>query len=437
MRCSAPNITRTIPMEHLLHYVWKHKIFPLESLHTHTGEPVEVIDPGLPNTNAGPDFFNAKLKIGGTMWVGNVEIHTLSSDWQKHGHHNDGAYDNVILHVVEEMDCVVSRPNGQPLPHLQLSCPEHVRRRYDELRRTPVSPPCFDVLSRLPRLTVHSWLTALQSERLEQKTQLLHERLQRHNRHWEDVFFITLARNFGFGLNGDAFEYWANRLPFRAIDKHRDNLFQVEAFFFGTAGLLEEEMPPEETYFHKLRNEYAYLCKKFSLPAPMEVSRWKFLRSRPQNFPHIRIAQLASLYHKERSLFSRVMEAETPEAIRSLLTGTASEYWEEHFIFGRPSPRKAKSTGARALSLIFINTVVPFLYAYGRHKASDVLCERAGRLLEGLKAEDNHVIRMWSGAGIPVSNAADSQALLQLHKEYCEKKDCLRCRFGFEYLRGK
>ena len=406
-------------------------------LRTTTGEPVEVIDAGLPNTNAGPDFFNAKLKIGDTLWVGNIEVHTLASDWMRHGHDKDAAYDSVILHVAETVDCEVFRANGAPVPQLQLPCPDPVRQRYDELSHAEIYPPCYSILSSLPRLTVHSWLSALQVERFEQKARVIAARLERCNNHWEDVFFITLARNFGFGLNGDAFETWAGRLPFRAIDKHRDNLFQVEAFFFGQAGLLDEELPDADGYYRKLQKEFRYLRHKFELPVPMTATQWRFLRLRPGNFPHVRLAQLANLYYKERSLFSRIMEADTLEAVRKLLTVTTSPYWEEHFNFRKVSSSREKQVGKNAQNLIIINTVIPFLYAYGLHKADELLCERATGFLESLKAEDNHIIRHWSGAGLPVSTAADSQALLQLQKEYCDKKDCLRCRFGFEYLRRK
>ncbi len=406
-------------------------------LQTTTGEPVEVIDAGLPNTNAGPDFFNAKLKIGGTLWVGNIEVHTLASDWMRHGHDKDAAYDNVILHVAETVDCEVFRANGVPVPQLQLPCPDPVRQRYDELSHAEIYPPCYSILSSLPKLTVHSWLSALQVERFEQKARVIATRLERCNNHWEDVFFITLARNFGFGLNGDAFEAWASRLPFRAIDKHRDDLFQVEAFFFGQAGLLDEELPDADGYYLKLQKEFRYLQHKFELSVPMTATQWRFLRLRPGNFPHVRLAQLANLYYKERSLFSRIMEADTLEAVRKLLTVTTSPYWEEHFNFRKVSSSREKQVGKNAQNLIIINTVIPFLYAYGLHKADELLCERATGFLESLKAEDNHIIRHWSGAGLPVSTAADSQALLQLQKEYCDKKDCLRCRFGFEYLRRK
>ena len=406
-------------------------------LQTTTGEPVEVIDAGLPNTNAGPDFFNAKLKIGGTLWVGNIEVHTLASDWMRHGHDKDAAYDNVILHVAETVDCEVFRANGVPVPQLQLPCPDPVRQRYDELSHAEIYPPCYSILSSLPKLTVHSWLSALQVERFEQKARVIATRLERCNNHWEDVFFITLARNLGFGLNGDAFEAWASRLPFRAIDKHRDDLFQVEAFFFGQAGLLDEELPDADGYYLKLQKEFRYLQHKFELSVPMTATQWRFLRLRPGNFPHVRLAQLANLYYKERSLFSRIMEADTLEAVRKLLTVTTSPYWEEHFNFRKVSSSREKQVGKNAQNLIIINTVIPFLYAYGLHKADELLCERATGFLESLKAEDNHIIRHWSGAGLPVSTAADSQALLQLQKEYCDKKDCLRCRFGFEYLRQK
>ena len=406
-------------------------------LRTTTGKPVEVIDAGLPNTNAGPDFFNAKLKIDGTLWGGNVEVHTVASDWMRHGHDKDVAYDNVILHVAETVDCEVFRANGASVPQLQLSCPESIRRHYTELSHAEIYPPCYSILASLPKLTVHSWLSALQVERFEQKARVIAARLEHCNNHWEDVFFITLSRNFGFGLNGDAFEAWANHLPFRAIDKHRDNLFQVEAFFFGQAGLLDEELPDEDEYYRKLQKEFSYLQHKFELSAPMPATQWRFLRLRPGNFPHVRLAQLASLYYRERSLFSRIMEAETLEAVRKLLTVSTSPYWEEHFNLKKTSPRQEKQVGKNAQNLIVINTVIPFLYAYGLHKADEALCERATRFLESLKAEDNHIIRHWSGAGLPVSTAADSQALLQLQKEYCDKKDCLRCRFGFEYLRQK
>lgn len=414
-------------MEQLLHYVWKHKIFPLKELKTTTGQQVEVIDTGLANTDAGPDFFNAKLKLDGVLWIGNIEIHERSSDWFKHGHHADAGYNSVILHIASEIDTEISRSNGERIPQIQLICPEAVRTNYKELLETDSYPPCYRIIPSLPPFTAHSWMTALQMERFEQKATLLNERLKRCQGNWEDAFFITLARNFGFGLNGDAFETWAHRLPFRAVDKHRNDLFQIEAIFFGQAGILEDS--DGDGYYLRLKKEYTYLQHKFGL-IPMDASLWRFLRLRPANFPHIRIAQLACLYHRAYGLLSRIMETETLQGVRDILKGGTSEYWLTHYTFGGSSPSRPKTLSNTSLDLLIINTVVTFLYAYGLHKGNRVLCARAGSFLEELKAENNYITRMWEQCGMKASNAADSQALIQLKKEYCDKKKCLYCRIG-------
>ena len=421
-------------MEQLLHYVWKHKIFPLKELKTTTGQQVEVIDTGLANTDAGPDFFNAKLKLDGVLWIGNIEIHERSSDWFKHGHHADAGYNSVILHIASEIDTEISRSNGERIPQIQLICPEAVRTNYKELLETDSYPPCYRIIPSLPPFTAHSWMTALQMERFEQKATLLNERLKRCQGNWEDAFFITLARNFGFGLNGDAFETWAHRLPFRAVDKHRNDLFQIEAIFFGQAGILEDS--DGDGYYLRLKKEYTYLQHKFGL-IPMDASLWRFLRLRPANFPHIRIAQLACLYHRAYGLLSRIMETETLQGVRDILKGGTSEYWLTHYTFGGSSPSRPKTLSNTSLDLLIINTVVTFLYAYGLHKGNRVLCARAGSFLEELKAENNYITRMWEQRGMKASNAADSQALIQLKKEYCDKKKCLYCRIGYEYLKRK
>ena len=419
-------------MEQLLHYVWKHKIFPLKELKTTTGQQVEVIDTGLANTDAGPDFFNAKLKLDGVLWIGNIEIHERSSDWFKHGHHADAGYNSVILHIASEIDTEISRSNGERIPQIQLICPEAVRTNYKELLETDSYPPCYRIIPSLSPFTAHSWMSALQMERFEQKATLLNERLKRCQGNWEDAFFITLARNFGFGLNGDAFETWAHRLPFRAVDKHRNDLFQIEAIFFGQAGILEDS--DGDGYYLRLKKEYTYLQHKFGL-IPMDASLWRFLRLRPANFPHIRIAQLACLYHRAYGLLSRIMETETLQGVRDILKGGTSEYWLTHYTFGGSSPSRPKTLSNTSLDLLIINTVVTFLYAYGLHKGNRVLCARAGSFLEELKAENNYITRMWEQYGMKASNAADSQALIQLKKEYCDKKKCLYCRIGYEYLK--
>lgn len=421
-------------MEQLLHYVWKHKIFPLKELKTTAGQQVEILDAGLANSNAGPDFFNAKIKLDGVLWVGNIEIHHSSSDWYKHGHNRDTAYDSVILHIAENTDTEVYRSNGEIIPQLQLTCPESIRNNYQELLEADCYPPCYRIIPSLPSFMIHSWMSALQIERFEQKAALLAERLKDCNSNWEDAFFITLARNFGFGLNGDVFESWAKHIPLRAVDKHRDNLFQIEALFFGQAGILQDTDGDE--YYLNLKREYEYLAHKFEL-APINVSQWRFLRLRPANFPHIRIAQLACLYHRSYGLFSQLMEARTLKETRELLKGGTSEYWLTHYTFGGSSPSRPKSLSNSSLDLLIINTVVTFLYTYGLHKGNEEYCNRAAAFLEELKAEYNYITRMWEQCGMKATNAADSQALIQLKKEYCDKKKCLYCRIGYEFLKIK
>lgn len=429
-------------MEQLLHYVWKHRLFPLEELRTTDGQSVEVIDTGLHNRDAGPDFFNAKIRIGGTLWVGNVEIHQRSSEWYQHGHDRDSSYNNVVLHVTGDADADVMTDDRRYLPQVVLSVPDDVRNHYAELLRTDHYPPCYRIIGSLSPLMVHSWMAALQTERLEQKTQAIAERVRQAGNSWEDAYFQTLARNFGFGINGDAFEQWARRLSLNSAGKHRDDLFQVEALFMGQAGLLDEgSIPPRyreaaqaEGYFTRLQNEYTYLAHKFGLQT-MDYALWRFLRLRPQNFPHIRISQLATLYHERRSSLSSLIDCLTVEALRRLLTTHVTPYWESHYLFGAPSKQSSKQLSAASTDLLIINTAIPMLFAVGRHRQKEELCDRAFDFLEQMKAEKNHIIDMWQQCGLSVKSAGDSQALIQLKREYCDRKDCLRCRFGYEYLR--
>ena len=431
-------------MEQLLHYTWKHKLYPLKELTTSDGQRVEIVDPGLHNRNAGPDFFNAKIRIGSTMWVGNVEIHDKSSDWYQHGHDKDSRYDNVVLHVAAELDTEVMKSNGEYVPQLQLSVPDDVLTHYDELQKTDEYPPCYKVIPHLSALIIHSWMAALQTERLEQKTEAIRKRAELCNGSWEDAYFVTLARNYGFGINGEVFEQWAYNIPLNAVAHHRDDLFQIEAIFMGQAGLLELDSIPEyyqkdalnDGYFAKLRNEYQYLAHKFSMK-PIDFKLWRFLRLRPQNFPHIRISQLANLYYQQKAGLSQLIECETLDELKSVLKSQVTPYWETHYTFGSTSPKNEKHLSYGSINLLMINTAIPMLFAYGRHTTKEVLCDKAFDFLEQLKAENNHIIRMWQQVGLPVKTAGDSQALIQLKKEYCDKKECLRCRFGYEYLRRK
>lgn len=430
-------------MEILLHYIWKHRILPLHELHTTDGRLVEVIDPGLHNRHDGPDFFNAKVKIGGVMWVGNVEIHEKSADWYAHQHDKDEAYNNVVLHIASVINADIVTADGSHPPQLELHVPQSVADSYRRLLAADPYPPCREAVMRLPSLTIHSWMSALGAERIDDKGVAIERRVAQSDGSWEKAFFITLARAFGFGTNSDAFEQWATALPLMQVAHHRDHPMQVEAMFLGTAGLLDADAMPQrqrdaalsDAYFTALRREYAYLAHKFSLTA-MPRMAWRFMRLRPQNSPYIRLSQLATLYCSRRADLSRVASCATLDEVSGALTTEVGDYWRTHYSFGNESKANAKRLSAASVQLLVVNAVVPMLYAYGRHRQDETLIQRAATLMEELPPEDNTYIRLWKECGVKAENAADTQALIQLHRRYCERKECLRCRFGYYLLRG-
>ena len=419
-------------MERLLHYVWKYKLYAATSLATTDGRPVQVIDPGMQNTDAGPDFFNAKIKIDGTLWAGSVEIHDKASDWLLHHHDTDKAYDSVVLHVTGVDDFLPVRTNGEPIPQLVLAVPDAVVRSIDWLLYREASLPCLDYIRQIEPLHIDCWLEALLSERLERKTHDIFTLLNAYNGDWNEVFYITLTRNFGFGVNNDAFERLAKSLPLRCIRKQRSSSSQVEAMLFGQAGMLAEGN--EDHYYRLLQREYEFLRHKFGL-SPMDDFVFKSLRTRPVNFPYLKVAQLATLWVQHDTLFSAILEAGSTGEIKKYFRVSPSDYWETHYHFRYASPRKEKPMGENALNILLINTVVPMLFAYGLRNKQPEYCERATRLLESIPPEKNTIVSTFCRAGITVRHAGDSQALIQLKREYCEKKKCLYCRIGFRMLK--
>lgn len=423
-------------MEFMLHYAWQHRMFPLNKLRTIEGNVIDVISPGTHNTDAGPDFIGAQLKFDGNLWVGNVEIHLYSSDWYRHHHDSNPVYNNVVLHVVAHIDCAVVTSSGRIIPQVQLDIPQVVSENYEELIRSDKHPRCRNLIPTIPRPVITSWLSSLFVERLEERRNQVMERRILLDRNWEYTAFVTIARNFGFGKNGDAFERWAKLIPMSAVSKHRDDLFQIEAIFFGQAGLLDNtECVDTNEYFLSLQHEYRYLSKKFSLQS-LDVSIWKFLRLRPQNFPHIRIAQLAMLYYINALNLSGIINASTIDELYDLLQTHVSDFWKTHYSFSSDiSHATDKSLSVSSKNLLIINSIVPLLFAYGRYKSDEMLCEKAINLLKQLKPEKNHIITSWNETGIECHSAADSQALIQLTNNYCQTKDCLHCRFGYEYIK--
>ena len=429
-------------MEKLLHYIWKHRILPLSELRTTDGRSVEVIDPGLLNMHAGPDFFNAKVRIDGVMWVGNVEIHERSADWFLHGHDTDAAYNNVVLHVAAVVDADVVTERGDRLPQVQLAVPQQVLSNYRRLLVFDRYPPCREAVLPLDAIKKRSWLSALVAERLNEKTEAIRRRVALFEGSWEAAFFATMARSFGFGVNSEAFEQWAERLPLMQIAHHRDDAFQVEAMFMGMAGLLDEaQMTPAtreaalaDPYFLSLKREFGYLARKFRLE-PMARQAWRFLRLRPQNFPYIRMSQLAQLYCSRRAGLAEITACESVKQLHAVLQTSVGDYWRTHYTFGKESSLNEKRLSTASLNLLAINAAVPVLHAWGCYRDDERLVQRALDWLEELPAEDNTYIRLWKECGVEARNAADTQALIQLQHRYCERKDCLRCRFGYYSLK--
>ena len=425
----------------LLGYCFQHKM--ITAAKTMSGKPVEVLDPGLRNRHEGPDFFNAKIMIGKMLWVCNVVILGKSSEWIKNGYDKNRNYNNTYLVICGEFDSFIQNSEGETINVVCQEIPEKVRSNYQDLLANAgyEHPACYRVIPDLSPLKVHAWLAAMQTERLENKTAHIKD-IYADTKSWDKAFFMTLARSFGFGYNGDVFEKWAESLPLDSINRHRDDLFQVEAFFLGQAGLLELSTIPEkfqekalnEGYFAKLRNEYLYLQHKYSLQ-PINGSEWNMKGLTPQNYPHIRISQMANLYYTYKAEVKAIINCENIKEVENQLHTHATPYWFTHYTFGAmEKDRKEKNLSPTSINSLMINAVVPFLFTYGRYAHKEILCDNAFDYLEQLKAENNAVTKQWERVGIKVKSAGDSQALIQMKHHYCNKRDCLRCRFGHEYI---
>ena len=420
-------------METLLHYAWEHKLYFFGAFTTIDKIPFEIIDPGIHNIHAGPDFFNAKIRLDGKIWVGNVEIHTQSSDWYKHYHEKDKAYNSVILHVVEFVDNTEIRDeSGRMIPQWVMKIPPSVKENYAFLINSDSPIPCLGRINEIDEIYLTDWKNALLTERLERKANTILQFLDVYKDDWNEVFYICLARNFGFGINNDAFERLAKSLPLKYILKHQDSGKQVEALFLGQAGLLERD-DIEDEYYLSLQKEYQFFQKKYNLQM-LEPQIFKSLRIRPDNFPHIKIVQLAGFIRKGQSLFSKILETEKVKDFHTLFFSEIEEYWMTHYHFEKNSTSKSKHLGYSAISILLINTIVPLFFAYGKKKNQETYMERALQLILSIKAESNYIITSFAYSGIKIDNAGDSQALIQLKREYCEKKKCIFCRIGYKLL---
>lgn len=420
-------------MEKLMQYVWKHRLWRSEDMVTNTGKKVRVVDPGLLNTDAGPDFFNAKIEIDGHMWVGNVEMHYRATDWKRHRHDSDKAYDSVILHVVAKDDAPVRRTNGELIPQLVLEVSPQFNADYASLVGATIEVPCATKIKQVPHLTIVEWVEGLAFERLHGKVERIHQLLDSFNGSWEDVCYVTLARNFGFGINNDAFERLARRTPLRLLGKHSDSVLQIEALLFGQAGMLDAQKPGMDSYYNQLCTEYAFLSNKFQL-TPMEKESWKLFRIRPQNFPYRRIAMLAQFIEGGFRMMNRILEAEGEKEMRALFEVELSGYWTKHYTFGKPNNRATATLSRSSIDIILINTVAPLLYAYGELTGNYEMTDKAIKLLEDLRAESNSIVSHFVAYGIDCPDALTSQALVQLKREYCDARKCIYCKIGHHLL---
>lgn len=420
-------------MEKLMQYVWKHRLWRSEDMVTNTGKKVRVVDPGLLNTDAGPDFFNAKIEIDGHMWVGNVEMHYRATDWKRHHHDSDKAYDSVILHVVAKDDAPVRRSNGELIPQLVLEVSPQFNADYASLVGATIEVPCAEKIKQVPHLTIVEWVEGLAFERLHGKVERIHQLLDSFNGSWEDVCYVTLARNFGFGINNDAFERLARRTPLRLLGKHSDSVLQIEALLFGQAGMLDAQKPGMDSYYNQLCTEYAFLSNKFQL-TPMEKESWKLFRIRPQNFPYRRIAMLAQFIEGGFRMMNRILEAEGEKEMRALFEVELSGYWTKHYTFGKPNERATATLSRSSTDIILINTVAPLLYAYGELTGNYEMTDKSIKLLEDLRAENNSIVSHFVAYGIDCPDALTSQALVQLKREYCDARKCIYCKIGHHLL---
>jgi hypothetical protein len=414
--------------EKLLQFIWLFRHYQSADLFTLSGEPLQVIHPGQWNKGQGPDFLNARIRIGYTLWAGHVELHVRASDWDKHGHSGDPQYDNVILHVVWQQDS--DRRLPFPVVELKGRVPIHVIERCIRLLESVDSLPCSYGMKQVDALTLVSWKERLMVERLESRTIQIRDLLDRSGNHWGEVFWQLLFRSYGLHLNADAFERVAWGLPMNLIRKAGYLPLHAEALLFGQASLLEKQFRDE--YPRALQDAYRFLAAKYRLSAAGQPP--VFLRMRPVSFPTLRIAQLAEVLRVNKYLFSVVMEEEQLSIVKNYFDHKAGDYWDCHYVFDELSSFFPKHPGEGLLNSIVLNAIIPVVFAYGHINRIPALKDRALCWLQELPAEKNRIVEEFSKCGIVIGTASDSQSLLQLHKEYCCRKRCLDCAIGAKVI---
>jgi hypothetical protein len=421
--------------EDFLHYIWKFQKFSKSNLISQSDESVEIVQQGSHNLDSGPDFFNAQIRIGNQLWVGNVEIHLKSSDWYAHRHEIDPAYDNVILHVVWQHDVDVYRKDNTVIPTLEL------KHRIDNSTLSSYNKlfsgkknwiPCEDLFAEVDDFILQNWLERLYFERLENKSDLIFQLLEHSKNDWEAVLFMMLAKNFGLKNNGQSFLSIARSFDFSIFRKLQKNQHQIEALLLGQAGLLETESDAD--YFNKLKTEYQFIKNKFQLEN-RDVLPVQFFRLRPVNFPTIRLAQIAALYFENHQLFSRVISASSKVEIYELFNNSASEFWDTHFHFNSLSPKRKKRLTKTFIDLLIINTLLPVVFCYYKHTGKE-MPETLLELIQSIEGEENNIITKFNALKPVAKNAMQTQALIELKTNYCDKRKCMQCGVGINLIKG-
>lgn len=420
-------------MEKLMQYVWQHRLWRQNDMRTVDGRRVQVIDPGRLNTDAGPDFFNAKICIDGRMWAGNIEIHVKASDWHRHGHSSDSAYDSVVLHVVDRDDAVIRRRDGQIIPQLRMPCAADLHIKYGALvGAADRGLPCAAAIKDMPPVYLTDWISTLGFERLYNKAERLEETRRRFGGDWEQAVYVSVARCLGFSTNSEPFERLAMSLPLMFIGKHADSPLAVEALLFGQSGLLDK-YKDTDPYAARLSREYAFLAHKFGLRAPESLG-WKMARMRPTNFPYRRIAVLAAMLRSGFRMTSRLLAIRTIDDAMTIFNPPMESYWATRYAFGQAGERQLRAMSRESVIIMTINCVAPLMMAYGTLHGDASLTDRASDLLHSLPAESNSIVTMFEASGMHASDAFTSQAMVELRRCYCEQRKCLYCRIGHRML---
>lgn len=422
--------------EDFLQYLWKFQQWTSKTLTTQDGRSINVVDPGTQNFDAGPDFLNAKVRIDETLWAGNVEVHITASDWFKHNHQHDRAYDNVILHVVYTFDKDVKNHHGEVIPALEiLNCIDYQSYRYyNSWLASAKYIPCANQAHEVPKLIKMDAVQNAAISRIQKKAELFLDSFNQTQGDIEAGFYRGLMLAFGMKVNAMPFEQLSKIVPIKLVRQHWGDSFQLEALFLGQAGFLHDESQDE--YGKKLKREFEFMSHKYDL-TPMPKSAWKFFRLRPQNFPTIRLVQLAEIYAREKALAQRIIETNSLDKLRVFFQAEIRDgFWFNHYTLENQSEERPKGLGVASIDVIVINAVVPFLFALAAYNKDDIFKEKGFSFLEEMKGEKNTHIKKFIGMGFPVGNAMESQGVLGLYATFCKQLKCLNCKVGIHLLRN-